>query len=552
MKKRTFLAFATMAVVLACGLFAACSDNEKSEAKVKPTETFVFYVDLEQLGTKSAINEVITDGNRSLMATLLTSNSYNNDWTEYAKTLLKNLSASGLDTSVPVYGYVNMTDEGVEFATIASVSSADKLDKFMEFFSDITGEDIEVYRNGDTREFMIEGFAFAYNNKRFVMVANDSEAFRYDPSSFANKALNRPEADLSAYAKYDVAFDVDIPKCMDMAIDELQREIDSDYEYLEYYADEWEYDWVMEDIQSNEQMLEYFKQYKGQYSDDARIVQGTTFLAGKIVAELSVTGYNGDIDICKKVSNKHLQYVDNDVLAAMNLGVNGKNISAILSDNINSEYADMLGLDRNEFNIYFGILCDALKSINGDMTLALNDVEFDYYGDPNNVDALLAVNVSDDYIISNIAQFGEGILTKYDDNRYGYTYDNFIFSLGQQDNTLFATVNNPFKPMANSASSKPWAKELAKGYGYFVVDIDNIIANRNIAPIYRSALEEMGSSANNVNKFVESFSYAYISIENPTTVKMVIAFDDKNTNSLEQIVKQVVPIAMSELTRELF
>jgi hypothetical protein len=33
---------------------------------------------------------------------------------------------------------------------------------------------------------------------------------------------------------------------------------------------------------------------------------------------------------------------------------------------------------------------------------------------------------------------------------------------------------------------------------------------------------------------------------------MVVAFDDKKTNSLEQIVKQVVPIAMSELTRELF
>jgi hypothetical protein len=252
MKKRTFLACVTMAVMLACGLFAACSDNEKSEAKVKPTETFVFYVDLEQLGTKSAINEVITDGNRSLIATVLTADSYNSEWTDYTKTLLKNLEVSGLDTKEPVYGYVNIADEGVEFATIAAVSSATKVDKFIEYFSDITGEDIEVYRNGDTREFMIEEFAFAYNNKRFVMVANDSEAFRYDPSSFANKALNRPEADLSAYAKYDVAFDVDIPKCIDMAIYEIQGDIDDDYEYLEYYADEWEYDWVMDSINEQE------------------------------------------------------------------------------------------------------------------------------------------------------------------------------------------------------------------------------------------------------------------------------------------------------------
>lgn len=552
MKKRTFLAIATMAVVLVSGLFVACSDKETSkETKVKPTETFVFYVDLEQLGTKSAINEVITDGNRSLMATMLTADADNDEWTEYTKTLLKNLEVSGLDTKEPVYGYVNTTDEGIEFAAIASVSSATKVDKFIEYFSDITGEDIEVYRNGDTREFMIEAFAFAYNNSRFVMVANDSDGFRHNPSRYATNVLNRPEADLSAYAKYDVAFDVDIPKCMDMAIYELQREIDDDYEYLEYYADEWEYDWIMENIRSNEQTLTTLKNFREQYNN-ARIIQGTTFMNGKIVAEASVTGFKGGFDVCRKVSNDYLSYVDNDVMAAMNIGVNGKNLSDILNENITSEYADMLGVSRNEFNVYFGIMTDAIKSINGDVMLALNDVEFSYYGDPVNVDALLAANVSDDYIISNISQFGEGFLTDCGDNRYGYTYDNFVFMLGQQNNTFFATVNNNFKPLASSAANKPWAVELSNSYGYFVVDIDNIIANRNIAPFYRSALEEMGSSASHVSKLVESFSYAYISIENPTKVKMVIAFDDKNTNSLEQIVKQVVPIAMSELTRELF
>ena len=273
---------------------------------------------------------------------------------------------------------------------------------------------------------------------------------------------------------------------------------------------------------------------------------------GKIVAEASVTGFKGGFDVCRKVSNDYLSYVDNDVMAAMNIGVNGKNLSDILNENITSEYADMLGFSRNEFNVYFGIMTDAIKSINGDVMLALNDVEFSYYGDPVNVDALLAANVSDDYIISNISQFGEGFLTDCGDNRYGYTYDNLVFMLGQQNNTFFATVNNNFKSLANSAANKPWAVELSNSYGYFVVDIDNIIANRNIAPFYRSALEEMGSSASHVSKLVESFSYAYITIENPTKVKMVIAFDDKNTNSLEQIVKQVVPIAMSELTRELF
>ena len=157
MKRFTLLSIAAIMAVFASCLFTACSDDQsKDGVKVKPTETFVFYVDLEQLGTKSAIDEVMTDGNRGLIATVLTADSYNSEWTEYAKTLLKNLSTSGLDTSVPVYGYLNTTDEDMEMAVFASVSSAAKVDKFMEFFADVTGEDIEVYRNGDTREFMIE------------------------------------------------------------------------------------------------------------------------------------------------------------------------------------------------------------------------------------------------------------------------------------------------------------------------------------------------------------------------------------------------------------
>ena len=149
MKRFTLLSIAAIMAVFASCLFTACSDDQsKDGVKVKPTETFVFYVDLEQLGTKSAIDEVITDGNRSLIATVLTADSYNSEWTEYAKTLLKNLSTSGLDTSVPVYGYLNTTHEDMEMAVFASVSSAAKVDKFMEFFADVTGEDIDQERLG--------------------------------------------------------------------------------------------------------------------------------------------------------------------------------------------------------------------------------------------------------------------------------------------------------------------------------------------------------------------------------------------------------------------
>lgn len=552
-----------MAAVVLCvsGVIVACSTNDKSadDGKIVLDDTVVAYINLDQLGDKSAINEILTDGNRSLLATLLAAECESPEWTEYTEELLSNLSASGLDTKTPVYCYYDVKDAEYaeeEFVVVAKVADANKVDRFVEYFSDLTEDNIEVIKDGDTRKFETEdGMLCAYNAKRFVAVA--SNEYFEDSDTILNRALERPEADLSAYAKYDCAVSVNLNEVVALQCESKQRELDEAHEYLETEVEEWEYEWVMYEIQWLEDELKTFKALQEQVEKDARAMLGLSFKAGRVVAELSADGIKSEYKLDRKVSNDHLAYVDDDVLALLNLGVNGEMLSKVLSENVTPDYADMLGLSRNEFNIYFGILCDAIKSINGDVTLALNDIKGSVYASGgyyvNSVDAILAMDVADDYIISNVAQFGAGFLNNYGNSTYGLTYAGLNFKLGQADNVLFATVNDEFKQQDNSAKRSAWASDIEESYGYVVVDVNNMMDNHIVSNLYRQEMRGFDSTtAGYINNFVDSCSYAYFTINSPQSVQLVLVFEDKQTNALEQIVRQLAPVVIREATKGMF
>ena len=554
MNKRPFLAILVATVLCVSGVFVACSTDDKSADgnKVVLDDTVVMYINLDQLGDKSAINEIITDSNRSLLATLLTAECDNAEWTEYTEKLLADLGKSGLDTKTPIYGYFDVKDacydEG-EYVLVAKVADINAVDRFVKYFSEMSGENIEVVKEGNTRKFELDDIYLAYNAERFVAVA--SNKYVGDVDSLLERALERPDADLSAYAKYDCAASINLDEVVALQCQNMQIEIDEAYEYLDVEIEEWEYEWVMYEIQQMEEELETLKTLQDYIEKDARATLGLSFKAGRVVAELSTDGVKSEYKLDCKVSNDHLAYVNEDVLAVLNLGVNGEMMSQILTDKVTPDYADMLGLSRNEFNIYFGILCDAIKSINGDVTLALHDI----YGGYNveGVDAILAMDVEDDYIVSNVAQFGEGILNNYGNNTYGLTYAGVNFKLGQEDTTLFATINDEFKKQTNSATKRAWATDLKGSYGYIVMDIDNMMDNRYVSYLYRKEMKSFDSTtAGYINNFVDSCSYAYININTPTSVQLVLVFDDRETNSLEQIVRQVVPMVIREATKGMF
>ena len=553
MRKSAVLAILVAVALCVSGAFVACSKNDKVKEndKIILDDTVVAYIDLAQLGDKSAINDILTDGNRSLLATLITAECYNTEWTEYTEKLLANLGTSGLDTKTPMYGYFDVKNDTFnegEMVFVAKVVDVKAVDRFVEYFSEMSGEDIEIAKEGNTRKFKLDKMWCAYNTKRFVATVSSDYN---NADSLLKRALERPEADLSAYAKYDCAVSINLNEVIELQRKSKQAEIDEAYEYLECEVEEWEYEWVMYEIQQLEDELNTLNALQDYMEKDTRATLGLSFKAGRVVAELSTDLLKSEYMPLCKVSNNHLTYLNNDVLAVLNLGINGDTVSKILTDNITPDYATMFGLSRNEFNIYFGILCDAIKSIDGDVTLALHDIHGRYRVE--GADAILAMNVEDDYIMSNVAQFGQGILTNCGNNTYGLTYAGVNFKLGQQENTLFATVNDEFKEQTNSAVNRAWATDLKNSYGYFVVDIDNMMNNRCVSYLYRDEMSGYDSTtASYITNFVNSCSYAYLNINTPTSVQLVLVFDDKETNSLEQIVRQVVPVVIREATMSMF
>lgn len=519
----------------------------------------VFYANLGEINKKGGFDELLTESNRRLLATIIASSSEGADYEEYAMKLLADPSASGVNYDTPIYGYLNIEDGSVSLVIVADVENAKNVDKFITFLEEMSGESVGVIRKDDVRQFSVEDLHIAYNNSRLVAVVDESLDYGDSPNNVIAKALNRPDADLSAYEKYDIAYSINIKKLTDILIADKQYDLDYSYEYLAE-CEEWEREWEMENIKSLERDIEMLKNYTKYFEKNARATMGITSKAGRIVAEMSVDGYNSEYKLDKRVSNEFLEYVNDNALLVANLAVDGNMVSEILNKYFTAEYAKEFGLSNNEFNLYLGIASDAFKSINGDMTLAINDIKNKPYGDVELLDALMAVNVTDDYIISNVSMYGAAFLDNYGVNCYGYNYKNTLILLGQKQDTLYFTVNNDFKPQANSAASKAWVKDVKGGHGYIVMDVDNIMKNEFIIREFSKEFEEDDYYYENdkedeilndlAYKAIDKISYIYFNLTSPTSVELVVVMDDKQTNALKQYVDLVKPYMLTILASE--
>lgn len=566
MKKQTLFSILAAAVVIICGFATSCStESEGAKAnKEVLNDNFVFYANLGEINKKGGFDELLTESNRRLLATIIASSSENADYEDYAMKLLADPSASGVNYDTPIYGYLNIEDGSISLAIVADVENAENVDKFITFLEEMSGESVGVIHKGDLRQFSVEDWHIAYNNSRLVAVADESLDYGDNPNKVIAKALNRPDADLSVYEKYDIAYSVNIKKLVDILIADKQRRLDYSYEYL-VACEEWEREWEMEYINSLEKEIEMLKNSTKDFEENARATIGITSKAGRIVAEMSVDGYNSEYKLDKKVSNEFLEYVNNNALLVANLAVDGNMVSEILDKYFTAEYAKELGLNRNEFNLYVGIASDAFKSINGDMTLAINDIKNKPYYGIEQINALMAVNVTDDYIISNVSMYGAGILDSYGANCYGFNYDDTLIMLGQKQDTLYLTVNNDFRTRSNSAASKAWVKDVKNSHGYIVVDVDNVLKNDFIVSTFREEFEkddyyyddyyyEESKEDKIFNelayKAIDKISYIYLSITSPTSVELVVVMDDKQTNALKQYVDLVKPYMLTILASE--
>ena len=565
MKKSLIICLAALGLLLiGGGVFAAIyfsGDDKKQDTTESKTEaldeTAVFYINLDQLVQKSNVHEILNDFNRSVLANAITQELGDRQWTEYTNEILANLNSSGIDTTIPIYGYLSFEGNGayepeVAFTIVAEVADAEMVDRFVEYISTLSGEYIPVYHDGDMRQINIEDSVFVgYNNERFVFVACNTDGTLND---YVTNAFERPHADLSAYAEYDIAASVMLKPFYDTIIAAVEYEIDNMYTSIEecremlndddidYYDSMYIEDdimWYQQQIESTETSLEVMKGYEDMIQDNSNMIVGLVFEDGEMALEYSINGVEAMYEIDKKVSNEHLDYIESNALAVLNVAVDGEIISEVLSKVLTPDLADEFDMERNEFNLYTGIACDAIKSINGDVMIAVNDLYGNYYG-INSGDGMVAISVNDNYIISAVGQFANGYLTKTGNNQYSLYESGMAVNLGQDDQTLYLALNMDYEKCASSAKKAPWLNEVEDSYGYLVLNIDSMMQNNAIASLYRNAMNNLNyQEAALVDNLMDAISYAYVSAETPTSARMAIVFDDQQTNSLAQIVNIV-------------
>lgn len=518
------LMFAVVAVVA----IVACSNEPKREPI---TSDFAIYLNGYQLIEKSGVLEQITESNRLMMAST-SSSQVSAENSEFLKSVVLDLDNSGLSLTKPIYALLNFdeTTEKADLTAVVEVHDAESVDRLMTTLSDYLvhqGEEpLTLSREGDNRyvDFGEDGTLVGYNESRMVVCVNDNEL-----KLFVDSALQAPLADLEPFEERDLGLYINNNRLMDIAEKMYAKQL------------------VYGDIEA-QNMVDHINKYRASLAEQSSTIIGMAFENGKIVLDSKAEGINNEQFDCVKSANaSNLRYLPKDTLALINLSLNGEGLMSYVNEAFTDEVIASLGMDSNEFSAGLAIATDAVGSIDGDITIALNQLDgvvYHGYPQPSNVEAIILAEVKDRYIIDNVALFGGAFLTRTADGNYTLPLSRTMcLNLGQSENTLFAGVNASLAKQEPSAEEARWADIVKHSYGScLLVDIEQIMRTRFINELFTLTLKGIDEPADAITEQIVALSdYLYARATDSASGEIVWVFDNTQTNSLRQICDVVMP-----------
>ncbi|MBQ8366280.1 MAG: DUF4836 family protein [Alistipes sp.] len=547
----------TFAIVKLCGSDSASS--EVPQHKVSDN-LMVAYINIDQLATKGAFNEHIDASNRKLLATMMSSAITERSHGDHASNIITDLSTTGLNIEKPAYAYFNEEGGFVLVVDVKDVANVDKTIALMSFMMEQDGnEPLVVERDGNNRIIRLDREAIAaYNNKHLVVVSNTSGEVT---TKEATDALKRPISNLSIFGSSDIAIYANCYKGMSMLRQVLET-TKAEYEEMamvdSYYEDS---------IVEIEETLDLLNTYAAYVKEDANAIISLTFEPGHVVLRTTVNGIDTTEfeGIAKRTNNKHLDYISEDAAIVANIGMNGKRYAEAIELLLASKYFTESEYNTFEVNMIAGIACDAIESINGDLTLAIEDIEGDYDSYYDNfydeyhtnasfrsIAASAIIDVTDNYIISNLGQFTVGLLHRQDSNHYYGTFSGFDISIGQDDNVFHAGINTTYDRKHGSVADADWLPYVEKSYSYVVVDVDNLMDYSYIEAANKMLMNDMDYVVRDMYaQYVDMCDYIYLSQPSLTEAEIVIVLKDEQTNALKQIVDVFMPTLVGEIMQNL-
>lgn len=550
---------AALVVGIAVALFIHNSHSEDKQT-LKPIEDPVFvYANLKQLADKGAFDRFITEENRRCLATMLSSSLDSDTNAEHLKNIITNIDNIGIDTQVPIYGYINenMTDF-VIMAFVADVAKMDRSIALLSYLLEQNGETVATTTTeDDVRILECEDILIAYNATTLAVTCGKSE----EALSIALDALSRPQVDMSVFEERDMAVLINAHKCIQIAsvnIDKMIVELSDMYNAGE--IDEEMFCAQAEAFAENQAIIDGYAPY---FAPNSTIMLSATFDLGRMTLAYNSQGVNfGEYaGVIKPTNPAHLSHLSKDSFMVMSAGVDGELLTQLIRSVIDNGALESAGITpTNEINMIISIACDAISTINGSTTLALENIEgeikqrYNNYWDEysiepsiDSVNAILMMDVVDSYIISNIAQFAGGFLNRKDATHYSLSLMGYNFSMGQDDGLFHVGVNKTPDTQTPSAQDAYWAKDIEGALSYIVINADALMSSQFMKStneyITSQLLEEYRELYVNATDIV---SYIYASAQSLDAAEIVVVFDNKDVNSLEQINALALPVLIKQ------
>lgn len=568
MKKSIIWIIASLLVVGgAVAAFMLISKNaaEKKEAAQAAKELpLVAYVNFAQLAEKGAFDEFITADDRSLIASVLSSDIDGKREAKQLKEIIKDFDAMGIDTKTPVCCYMAEDFTGMVF--VANISDAERVDSTVSLISYLLEEEgenaLDLRTKGDTRTIEGYDFSVAYNNDLFALAFGEEDRH----FALAKQAVKQTQIDLSMFGESDIAVSANIEKCLDFVRMQLDNQkMNLEEWYNEDYIDYDEYSADVESLLEAEAMLDECSKY---FDTNASIMLSLTFDAGRMTIAYNSNGidfseYN---NIAKPANMDHLSYLSKDACAVMAMGVNGPAWSEFISNYLTNDMLRSLGISpSSEVRMAMSIATDALETIDGGITIAVDDIdgelveEYDYYWEEynvepsfNSVDALLVADVTDTYIIANIAQFAGDYMDRVDSRHYSLSWMDNELMMGQDDDLFYVGANMTPTEKNSSALDAKWAKDIKGATSYAVLNVDALMATKFVKALDDYLLMDYDPDYDMFREAVGMLSYIYMKSTGYESSEFVVVFDDKKTNALKQINNFVMPALIDEVANSLY
>ena len=411
-------------------------------------------------------------------------------------------------------------------------------------------------QSGDTRYVSLEGIECGYNKSHLALAISEFKA-----TALLQATLTRPLSDLSTFEGHDAAVYINLHKLLDNNLKQTTERIAALKENIANNTLSYEVELHKAQIAPLEEQLSRLQNMYSTLNNDASLLTTLNFEEGCIRLTTNCNGVALPTDLIREANNTHLSYIDEEVIAIANYGVNGKSLAQIIGGNIPTDMASMLGIGRNEFNMGLQIALDAVSSINGDITIALNALDggiqerYNSYRRHNyksieveNIKALLISDVYDSYIFDNINRFGGNIINHNEDGSLSLSIaKNIKLNAGQSDNLFYTGINTTLTDSPNPATRTKWFNDVNHSYGYTVLNINSMLYSSYIDATYNDWLKTLSKSdAELMCDIISSLDYAYHRLHKDYTNELVFVFKNRDVNALKQLTDLFTPYAMQQ------